>query len=137
MEQRIKRAGALSPQSVNELRRLSRKMGWGGPTREDVWHLIDTVDARDERIRELEARLAGEEPYENEEQWYRRVHRNENGDAFLVETTRILSTWDRWIDELPEPPPDTTIELYAAGVYWNNNLAPMLRRIAERKSGGS
>lgn len=51
--------GELSTEKTDRLRWLSRKLGWGGPRREDVWHLLDTVDS--ERIRHASARtLAGE-----------------------------------------------------------------------------
>lgn len=40
----VKRAGVLSAEALAGLRRLSRKMAWH-PRSEDVWHLLDTVDA--------------------------------------------------------------------------------------------
>src|SRR5262245_52718503 len=41
----MKRAGVLSRESVTWLRFVSRKFGWH-PRHENVWHLLDTVDAQ-------------------------------------------------------------------------------------------
>lgn len=40
----MKRAGVLSTEAVGGIRRYMRKFGFY-PAREDVWHLVDTVDA--------------------------------------------------------------------------------------------
>lgn len=40
----VKRSGVFSSESINVLRQTMRKMGYHG-SRQDVWHLVDTVDA--------------------------------------------------------------------------------------------
>lgn len=41
----VKHAGVLSRETLQGLRRLSRKLGYYS-SREDVWHLLDTVEAQ-------------------------------------------------------------------------------------------
>lgn len=41
----MKRAGVLTRETIEGLRHYMRKMGFW-PSREDVWHLVDTVDAQ-------------------------------------------------------------------------------------------
>lgn len=40
----VKHSGVYASESINGLRRIMRKMGYSA-RREEIWHLVDTVDA--------------------------------------------------------------------------------------------